>query len=70
MSAPTRARRSSQKRIGAGKRILTPIARKLFDGLNRARNKRSLAHDNELLADSETELIIDCVLASLAFTSE
>lgn len=40
---------------------------KLFDGLNQARNKRSFAHDNELLVVSEAQFIIDCVLASLAF---
>lgn len=43
------------------------VQHKLFDGLNQARNKRSLAHDNELLAASEAQFIIDCVLASLAF---
>jgi hypothetical protein len=40
---------------------------KLFDGLNQARNKRSLAHDNDLLDHSEAQFVIDCVLASLAF---
>jgi len=35
--------------------------------LNVARNKRSLAHDNDLLAVSEAQFIVDCVLASLAF---
>lgn len=43
------------------------VQHKLFDGLNQARNKRSFAHDNELLAVSEAQFIIDCVLASLAF---
>ena len=40
---------------------------KLFEGLNDARNKCSFAHDNDLLAVSEAQFIIDCVLASLAF---
>ncbi|MBB4303368.1 hypothetical protein GGD81_002411 [Rhodobium orientis] len=40
---------------------------KLFDGLNQARNKRSLAHDNELLDLSEAQYVIECVVASLAF---
>ena len=43
------------------------VQHKLFDGLNQARNKRSFAHDNELLDISEAQFIIDCVLASLAF---
>lgn len=43
------------------------VQHKLFDGLNQARNKRSLAHDNELLEVSEAQFIIECVLASLAF---
>ena len=40
---------------------------KLFESLNDARNKRSFAHDNELLAVSEAGFIVDSVLASLAF---
>lgn len=43
------------------------VQHKLFEGLNDARNKRSFAHDNELLAVSEAQFIVDCVLASLAF---
>ena len=43
------------------------VQHKLFDGLNQARNKRSFAHDNELLHVSEAQFIIDSVLASLAF---
>lgn len=43
------------------------VQHKLFEGLNDARNKRSLAHDNDLLAVSEAQFIVDCVLASLAF---
>lgn len=43
------------------------VQHKLFDGLNQARNKRSFAHDNELLEVSEAQFIIDCVLASLSF---
>lgn len=38
-----------------------------FKGLNDARNKRSLAHDTELLDFSESRFVIDCTLASLAF---
>lgn len=40
---------------------------KLFEGLNHARNKRSLAHDNELLDFSEAKFVIDSTLVSLAF---
>jgi hypothetical protein len=43
------------------------VQHKLFDGLNHARNKRSLAHDNELLEVSEAQFVIECVLSSLAF---
>ena len=43
------------------------VQHKLFGGLNQARNKRSFAHDNELLDLSEAQFVIDCVLASLAF---
>lgn len=43
------------------------VQHKIFDGLNQARNKRSLAHDNELLELSEAQFVIDCVLSSLAF---
>lgn len=43
------------------------VQHKLFDSLNQARNKRSFAHDNELLAVSEAQFIVDSVLASLAF---
>lgn len=43
------------------------VQHKLFEGLNDARNKRSFAHDNDLLAVSEAQFIIDCVLASLSF---
>ena len=43
------------------------VQHKLFEGLNDARNKRSFAHDNELLAVSEAQFIVDCVLSSLAF---
>lgn len=43
------------------------VQHKLFEGLNDARNKRSFAHDNDLLAVSEAQFIVDCVLASLAF---
>lgn len=40
---------------------------KLFESLNNARNRRSFAHDNDLLEVSEAQFLIDCVLASLAF---
>jgi hypothetical protein len=43
------------------------IQHKIFQFLNEARNKRSFAHDNELLAHSEAQFVVDCVLASLAF---
>jgi hypothetical protein len=43
------------------------VQHKVFDGLNHARNKRSLAHDNELLELSEAQFVIDCVVSSLAF---
>lgn len=43
------------------------VQHKLFEGLNNARNKRSLAHDNDLLSVSEAQFMIDCVLASLTF---
>ncbi len=43
------------------------VQHKLFESLNDARNKRSFAHDNELLVVSEAQFIVDCVLASLAF---
>jgi hypothetical protein len=40
---------------------------KLFEGLNHARNKRSLAHDNDLLDFSEAKFVIESTLVSLAF---
>lgn len=43
------------------------VQHKLFEGLNDARNKRSFAHDNELLTVSEAQFLVDCVLASLTF---
>ncbi len=43
------------------------VQHKLFEGLNDARNKRSYAHDNDLLSVSEAQFLIDCVLSSLAF---
>lgn len=43
------------------------VQHKLFESLNDARNKRSFAHDNDLLAVSEAQFMIDCVLASLSF---
>ncbi|MBJ3764571.1 hypothetical protein ILP92_17690 [Maribius pontilimi] len=43
------------------------VQHRLFDGLNQARNKRSFAHDNELLTVSEAQFIVDSVLVSLAF---
>ena len=43
------------------------VQHKLFESLNDARNKRSFAHDNELLLVSEAQFIVDSVLASLAF---
>lgn len=43
------------------------VQHKLFEGLNDARNKRSFAHDNDLLDVSEAQFIVDSVLASLAF---
>ena len=46
---------------------LLSVQHKLFESLNDARNKRSFAHDNELLAVSEAQFIVDSVLASLAF---
>jgi hypothetical protein len=58
------------KDTGAVSEFALPTLRvqhKLFDGLNQARNKRSLAHDTELLDPSEAQFVIDCTLASLAF---
>jgi len=58
------------KETGAVSEFALPTLRvqhKLFDGLNQARNKRSFAHDNELLDPSEAQFVIDCTLASLAF---
>ena len=46
--------------------LVLPMLRaqhKLFESLNNARNKRSFAHDNELLAVSEAQFIVDSVLA-------
>lgn len=43
------------------------VQHRLFEGLNDARNHRSLAHDNPLLDLSEAKFVIDCVLSSLAF---
>lgn len=43
------------------------VQHKLFESLNDARNKRSFAHDNDLLSVSEAQFLIDCVLSSLAF---
>lgn len=43
------------------------VQHKLFEGLNDVRNKRSFAHDNDLLVVSEAQFIVDCVLSSLAF---
>lgn len=43
------------------------VQHKLFESLNDARNKRSFAHDNDLLSISEAQFLIDCVLSSLAF---
>ena len=43
------------------------VQHKLFEALNDARNKRSFAHDNDLLSVSEAQFLIDCVLSSLAF---
>lgn len=40
---------------------------KLFEGLNHVRNKRSLAHDNELLDISEAQFVVESILSSLAF---
>lgn len=60
----------SLKDTGAVSEFALPTLRvqhRLFDGLNQARNKRSLAHDNELLEPSEAQFVIDCTLASLAF---
>ena len=47
-----------------------PILRsvhKLVEALNDARNKRSLAHDNELLSLSEARFFVDSVVAALCF---
>ena len=58
------------KNTGAVSEFALPTLRvqhKLFEGLNHARNKRSFAHDNELLDLSEAQFVIDCVLASLTF---
>lgn len=58
------------KDTGAVSEFALPTLRvqhKLFDGLNQARNKRSLAHDNELLDLSEAQFMLDCTLAALAF---
>ena len=43
------------------------VQHRLFDGLNQARNKRSFAHDNDLLTVSEVQFIVDSVLVALAF---
>ena len=43
------------------------VQHKLFEGLNDARNKRSFAHDNPLLAVSEAQFIVDSLLAALSF---
>lgn len=43
------------------------VQHKLFEGLNHIRNKRSLAHDTELLDLSEAQFVIECVLSSLSF---
>lgn len=43
------------------------VQHKLFEGLNNARNKRSFAHDNDLLSVSEAQFIVDSILAALAF---
>jgi len=43
------------------------VQHRLFESLNQARNKRSFAHDNDLLSVSEAQFLIDSVLASLAF---
>lgn len=58
------------KETGAVSAFVLPTLRaqhRLFEGLNAARNKRSLAHDTELLDLSEAQFMIDSVLASLAF---
>ncbi len=58
------------KETGAVSEFALPTLRvqhKLFDGLNQARNKRSFAHDNDLLDLSEAQFLIDCTLATLAF---
>jgi hypothetical protein len=61
-------------RIIREKNMVSPFAlpalsvqHKLFDGLNDVRNKRSLAHDNELLDASEAQFVVDSVLSALAF---
>ena len=54
-------------RISAFVLPMLRVQYKLFEGLNNARNQRSFAHDNELLAVSEAQFIVDSVLASLAF---
>lgn len=46
---------------------LLSVQHKTFYILNQTRNRRSLAHGNELLDASEAKFIIDCVLASLSF---
>ena len=58
------------KDAGAVSEFALPTLRvqhKLFEALNHVRNKRSLAHDNDLLDPSESQFVIDSVLASLAF---
>lgn len=58
------------KESGAVSEFALPLLRvqhKVFDGLNHSRNKRSFAHDNELLDVSEAQFVIDCTLAALAF---
>lgn len=58
------------KEKGAVSEFALPTLRvqhKLFDSLNQARNKRSFAHDTELLDISEAQFVVDCTLASLAF---
>lgn len=58
------------KDTGAVSEFALPTLRvqhKLFDALNQARNKRSLAHDTQLLELSETQFVVDSVLISSAF---
>lgn len=53
---------------GSVSKFIKPILSvqtKIFAALNKARNERSFAHDNELLAAPEAKFMTECVIASL-----